>query len=161
MTDERQPDPLSTVGIPVARCRCGAERSLDRPERCKNGHPWVGLAGPALVVGATSETFWREHEAERRGIAAAVIADAGFTPEDAPTALQLAARSIAQAAVLQESAFERLVAERGPFTSTGRTRRSFGIWLKASGRLERGLRLVGLQRVPRPVEDGVNYFKKL
>jgi hypothetical protein len=113
---------------------------------CAAGHPWVGSPGPALVTGATAATFWRAQAEARREIETAVIRDAGYTADDAPKGLELAAASIAQSAILQASAFARLVESGGPFTTAGRTRQAYSVWQAATDRLERGLRLVGLQR---------------
>src|SRR5262245_9946894 len=79
----------------------------------------------ALVVGARSSAFWQAHDAARREIVAAVVADAGHGMEDAPRALLLAADGIAQATLLRDAAFIRLVESGGPMTSAGRTRRAF------------------------------------
>ena len=104
----------------------------------------------ALVVGERSAAFWTQHEQARRDLRTAVIIDAGHREADAPKALQLAADSIAQTTLLQASAFAHLVESGGPLTSSGRTRRAYAVWLTATDRLERGLRLVGLRRVPKP-----------
>ncbi len=104
----------------------------------------------ALVVGGRSAAFWNAHQQALRDIRQAVIADAGFTEQDAPCALVLAAEGIAQSALLRDSAFERLVESNGPMTSSGRTRRSFVVWQATVDRLERHLRLVGLRRAPKP-----------
>ena len=79
-----------------------------------------------------------------------IIQDAGHTSQDAPKALQLAADSIAQAVLLQRSAFTRVVESGGPITSSDRTRRAYVVWQSSTDRVERGLRLVGLRRVPGP-----------
>jgi hypothetical protein len=104
----------------------------------------------AVLVGVASARFWAEHEQARREVARAVVRDAGHDESDAPEALRLAADSIAMAALVQQSAFLRVVASGGPLTSQGRTRRAFAVWLQASDRLERFMRLVGLRRVPKP-----------
>jgi hypothetical protein len=104
------------------------------------------------VVGEHSAAFWAQQAALRREIEHALITDAGHTPEDAPAALRLAARSIARAELVAASAFERIVESGGPLTARGRSRRAFVVWLAASDRLERSLRLVGLRRVPRSVD---------
>lgn len=103
----------------------------------------------ALVVGAQSTGFWMAHEAARRDIRRQLIADAGFGDEDAPRALQVAVDSIAQAVLLRDAAFARVVEGGGPLTSAGRARRAYAVWLTATGRVERYLRLVGLRRVPK------------
>jgi hypothetical protein len=112
----------------------------------------------ALVVGHRSAAFWAAVADVRREIAAAVIADAGHNLDDAPRALRLAADSLAQAALLQASAFERLCESAGPMTTGGRTRRAYSVWLSATDRLEHHLRLVGLRRVPRPAPTLAEYL---
>ena len=102
-------------------------------------------------MGAHSAAFWLEHDAARREVAAAIIADAGHTLEDAPRALAIAAETIAQAVLIRDSAYLRLVEAGGPLAASGRVRRAFIAWCSAADRLERHLRLVGLRRVPRPV----------
>lgn len=104
----------------------------------------------SLVVGARSAQFWAAHAAERTAIVEGIVADAGHVIEDAPRALLAAAEGIAQALLLRDSAFERLVESGGPLTASGRTRRAFTIWAATLDRVERHLRLVGLRRVPRP-----------
>ena len=106
----------------------------------------------AVVVGHKTADFWREHDATRQETRQAVIADAGHSEADAPHALALAADGIAQASILRDAAYLRLVEMGGPLTSHGRARRAFGVWLQASDRLERQLRLVGLQRRSKPVD---------
>jgi hypothetical protein len=105
----------------------------------------------SMVVGSRSAAFWRAHAAERAAIEQELISDAGFAPEDAPAALRLAVEGIAQATVVLRSAFERIGEAGGPLTMTGRGRRAFVVWLQTFDRLERGLRLVGLQRRSKPV----------
>ena len=116
----------------------------------------MGISSPALVVGAHSPTFWSQAEAVRLEIRDALIADAGFTFEDAPRALQLLADSTAMAAILQHSTWGRLVEACGPLTSNDRQRRVLSTWLQSSDRLERGLRVLGLKRIPRDVGDSWN-----
>ena len=108
------------------------------------------MPGPALVVGSHSRAFWVAQAQARQAIQDGVLRDVGHTPDDAPEALRLAASSLAQAAIVQQSAFARLVESAGPLTSGGKQRRAFVVWLQASDRVERFARLVGLRRVPRP-----------
>jgi hypothetical protein len=68
----------------------------------------------ALVAGTRSAAFWAAHDAARRAICHDVIEDAGHTEDDAPRALRLAADGIAQAALLRDSAFFRLVERAAP-----------------------------------------------
>lgn len=142
--------PFGEVGPQAVTCRCGREQHPVTPERCAAGHPWKGLPGPALVVGSHSAAFWREHEDVRRDLRAVILSDAGYTIEDAPRTLVIAAESIAQAMLIRDSAYQRLAEAGGPLASSGRVRRAFDAWVQASDRLERYIRLVGLQRRSRP-----------
>ena len=152
---DAMPDALTPrSGAAIAernRCRCGRGPHPEIEGRCAAGHPSRGLPGPALVTGATSVAFWEANAEVRRAIAAAVLRDAGHTAADAPETLRLAADSIAMAALVQQSAFLHVVETGGPLTTHGRTRRAFAVWLQATDRLEKFLRLVGLRRLPRPV----------
>ena len=144
-------EPIGAVGVLSAPvCRCGAAAHPELEGRCAAGHVVRGN-GLALVVGATSAAFWREHEQARREIASAVMADAGYTSEDAPRTLAIAAESIAQAVLIRDSAYLRLAEAGGPLASSGRVRRAFVAWGAAVDRLEHHLRLVGLRRVARPL----------
>jgi hypothetical protein len=79
----------------------------------------------------------------------AIIADNGYTNEsDAPRALSTAADGLAQAVLLRDSAFMRVLESGGPLSSAGRPRRAFVVWSADSDRVERHLRLIGLQRAP-------------
>ena len=108
-----------------------------------------------LVVGDRSQSFWRAADEARREIRNAVITDAGFAEGNAPRALWLAADSITQSALIADSAFARLVESGGPVSSAGRPRRAFVVWLSATDRKERNLRLVGLRRVTRSAQSFV------
>jgi hypothetical protein len=107
--------------------------------------------GLAVVTGQTSAAFWREHNEARQEIARAVIEDAGFTTEDAPRAVILAADSIAQATLVRDSAYARVVEAGGPLAADGKARRAFTVWAMAMDRLERHLRLVGMERRSKPI----------
>jgi hypothetical protein len=136
----------------VTVCKCGSPAHASDPARCAKGHNRVGVAGPALFTGEQSATFWQAAEHVRRETVAAVLADRGHTEEDAPRALVIAASGLAQAALMRDANFERVVAAGGPLTATERARRAFSAWLQACDRTEKYLRLVGLHRVPRPVD---------
>ena len=103
-----------------------------------------------MVVGERSRRFWHEHELVRQEIRLGILTDQGHTPDDAPRALVVAADGMAQAQILRDAAYDRLVEVGGPLTSHGRARRAFTVWLAAADRVERHVRLVGLRRVPRP-----------
>jgi hypothetical protein len=105
----------------------------------------------SLVVGGRSAAFWRAQAAARRALEAELMADAGFGPDDAPAALKLAVESLAQAMLIQRSAFERIGEAGGPLTIKGKGRRAFLVWLQAFDRVEQALRLIGLKRQSKPV----------
>jgi hypothetical protein len=56
--------------------------------------------------------------------------------------------------LVRDSAFQRVIAMGGPLTAHGRARRCYTVWLQASDRLERALRLAcSLERKgPEPVD---------
>lgn len=112
----------------------------------------------ALVVGNRSAAFWRAADAAQHEIVSAIISDAGYSESDAPRALALAATSVAQSALIADSAFDRLVESGGALSSTGRARRSFLVWLSATDRKERNLRLVGLRRVPKAARSFAEFL---
>ncbi|HEX2253147.1 MAG TPA: hypothetical protein VHQ65_07765 [Thermoanaerobaculia bacterium] len=141
----------------TVRCRCGAVRHAENPDRCASGHALPGN-GLAVVAGHRSVEFWQAHEAERRELQRLVVEDAGHTLHDAPRALLVAADGLAQAVLIRDSAFARVVDSGGPLTSSGRTRRAFTVWSSAVDRVERHLRLLGLKREPKPGPSLANYM---
>ena len=64
----------------------------------------------------------------------------------------IAADGLAQAMLVRDSAYLRMVEAGGPLTSSGRTRRAFLVWTAALDRTEKHLRLIGLRREPRPAQ---------
>ena len=114
----------------------------------------------AAVVGHRGAQFWVAHAESHREVRAAVILDSGHDPGDPPRALELAADGIAQAALVRDSAYARMVQAGGPLTSSGRTRRAFEVWVKAMDRLERHLRMVGLKREPKPAPSLADYLQR-
>ncbi len=152
MAKKRSSAPSGPVGsetAPEAVCRCGVGPHPELGDRCAAGHVLKGNA-LALVVGARSAAFWNEHSKERWELREAIVSDAGHTSGNAPRALELAADGLAQAVLVRDSAFLRLVDSGGPVTSSGRTRRIFTVWCSAADRVERHLRLVGLKRQLKP-----------
>jgi hypothetical protein len=144
--------PFGAVGVPTAAsCRCGAAAHPELEGRCAAGHVTSGN-GLAVVVGVNSGAFWQAHHQARQDLRSAILSDAGYTTDDAPRALAIAAESIAQATLIRDSAYLRLAEAGGPLAASGRVRRAFHAWVQASDRLERYLRLVGLDRKARPVD---------
>ncbi|MCH7667135.1 MAG: hypothetical protein IH936_14550 [Acidobacteria bacterium] len=145
--------PSGGDGGGTAVCRCGAGSHAELEDRCAAGHV-LRENRLAVVTGHRSVQFWRDHAQARREIVESVIADAGHGSDgSAPRALELAADGVAQAALVRDSAYHRMVEAGGPLTSSGRTRRAFEVWVRAMDRLERHLRMVGLRRQPRPVQS--------
>lgn len=111
-----------------ARCSCGRSRHATDPTRCAGGHPWRGLPGPALIVGATSAHFWAAAEAlvaERRR---AYLHQCGYREADAPRDLADISTGLAQAVLMRDSAFARIADSGGPTTIQGRTRAAYPVW---------------------------------
>ena len=104
----------------------------------------------SVLTGERSRRFWQVADAVRRDIRRAVIADAGHMETDAPRALSIVADGLAQATIVRDSAFERLLELGGPQTTKDRARRSFSVWLAAGDRVEKYARLVSVHRVAKP-----------
>lgn len=130
-------------------CRCGAGPHAELPNRCAAGHATKGN-GLALVAGHRSAAFWAAEAEERRELQRVLVEDAGHSLDTAPRALLVAADGLAQAVLVRDSAFARVVESGGPLTSAGRTRRAFAVWTQALDRVERHLRLLGLERQEKP-----------
>jgi hypothetical protein len=151
--EELETEPVTSLqpsGETRAACSCGAGPNPQHASRCASGHV---IAGNALAtkIGETSAAFWNAHAEARQEIALAVVRDAGFSTQDAPRALVLAADSIAQATLIRDAAYARMVEAGGPLSADGRVRRAFLAWTAAVDRLERHLRLVGLERRGKPI----------
>ena len=138
----------SELGPPPI-CKCGATApSAKDSTRCRRGHPLPGHPGPALAIDKYSTQFWQAADAARRDIRAAILSDRGHTEADAPRALLIAADGLAQAVLLRDAAFVRVLESGGPLSSAGRPRRASVVWSASTREVERGLRLIGLERVP-------------
>jgi hypothetical protein len=155
--DSFGPDDLPAPSIPS--CRCGAGPSAAHKDRCANGHVLKGNTA-AILVGAESVTFWRAEQAARDEITQDILADRGTTPSEAPRAMVLVADTIAQAKILRDSAYKRIVETGGPLASDGRARRAFEVWCAAADRLEKHLRLVGLERKARPAPTIAEFIEQ-
>jgi hypothetical protein len=155
LTDVRDEQTRLDAASPSAsHCKCGEPQSPRDPSRCARGHVWIGATGPALTHGAHSRVVW-QHEAEaRRAIVAAILSDAGYTDADAaPRALVVECEGIAQAVLLRDSAYRRMVEAGGPLSANERRRHAYDIWLTSGDRVDRGVRVVGTRRVERTVSS--------
>lgn len=155
--DTRTPAPLVPASEAEADAALPSLVDAELATRDKRGRFGQGNVA-ALVAGEHCEAFWAAQEGARREIIDTVVRDAGHVPGDAPEALRLAAESVAQATLLRDSAYRRLVESGGPMTANGRTRRAFTVWLAAIDRLERHLRLVGLERAGRRAPSIADYL---
>jgi hypothetical protein len=145
--------PFGAVG-----CKRGCPPHEARPDICARGHRLPGHAGPALVTGERSEHVQASLESTRREISLAVLRDAGHSDDDAPEALRRVAVGFAQAVLMRDSAFVRVVEAGGPMTSSDRARRAFDVWLKSALVVERHARTIGLRRVPKPTVSPLDYL---
>jgi hypothetical protein len=103
-----------------------------------------------VTTGARSAQYWAAVDGERTALRRQLLADRGFTDEaEAPAALRLMADGAAQAALIRDGSFARLVESGGPVTSTDRARRIFTVWLAATTRALRHLEAIGLERKPK------------
>ena len=137
---------VDTAAVTTASTPAAAADTVDRYPNCFKANNTA-----ALVVGAHSRQFWGSHIAERHALEDELLSDAGFSRDEAPVALRLAVEGIASATLILRSAFDRIGEAGGPLTVDARGRSAFLIWLQAFDRQERGLRLVGLSRKPKPV----------
>lgn len=106
----------------------------------------------AVTHGARSSAFWRAAAARVEEIAIQIIHDHGHALESAPEGLRTAAYATARAALVEEGTFARVLDSGGTDTSSGRGRSCAARWQSASANLKGWLGLVGLQKVPRPVD---------
>jgi hypothetical protein len=102
----------------------------------------------ATVTGSRSLQFWAAADAQREQLTLGILRDRGFaTLAEAPVTLRLAAQGAAQAQIVRDSAFARLVESGGPLSGSDRERGAHKVWAAASDRLLRHVQVVGLERV--------------
>lgn len=124
-----------------------ARQSLGVSDRGPSGRFARGNTA-AVVTGARSLQFWAAAEAHRQAIRAGILADKGFAREqDAPVALRLAADGAAQAQLVRDSAFARMIEDGGPLSGTGRERGPHKIFATNSDRVLRHVQAIGFDRV--------------
>ena len=76
------------------------------------------------------------------------------------SAVMMSTFAVSASSGLRDSAYVRIVESGGPLTSNGRTRRAYGVWLSASDRVERHLRLISLEQVPKLASSLPQYLKQ-
>lgn len=102
----------------------------------------------ALVTGERSRQFWQAAEGERHARRLALLRQRGFTSEqDAPAALVAVSDGAAQAILLRNMSFVRLLELGGPTTMRDRRRDVLKVWENAADRALRHLQAIGLERV--------------
>lgn len=141
-------DPFGGNGDAPAVCSCGAPQHAKLPDRCAGGHVIRGNA-LALIHGERSLQT-REQDLElAEQVAASILADRGYDdPEDAPTALVVAASTLARAAVAEARTFERV----GDLAGDRREHRAHQKWMALVDKVYAGLRVVGLDSIDVPKE---------
>lgn len=148
------PSPAALRPVEPGRCKCGELVDLET-RRCARGHVSRGNTA-ALVNGAKSLAYWQGVAEHRLALVGSFVSDAGYTTETAPAALLAVADGLAQALLIRDGAFARLVEEGGAITSTGKARRTLSVWSAAHSAAERHARTLGLTRIPRPTSPEAN-----
>jgi hypothetical protein len=146
--------PSGGNGAPTAppACRCGAGASSTNEHRCANGHLLPGHPSQ-LIVGHRSVAFWNAAQDALSELVGDVLRDHGYSPDDAPRALLVAAEGFAQAKLIADAAFDRLRVVGGPLSDRNdRARRAFTVWESASASVERHAKLLGLKRRTKHVD---------
>jgi hypothetical protein len=106
----------------------------------------------ALVTGEHSALFWVGAEAVRQELTCKLLRDRGVA-DDPPTALLEAANGAAQALIIRDSAFRRLVESGGPTTLHDRRRTALDVWESASDRALKHLQVIGFDRQQKAITD--------
>jgi hypothetical protein len=107
----------------------------------------------ALVTGERSRQFWQAAESARRATRTALLAARGFTERDAPAALAAVADGAAQALLIRDATFSKLMEAGGPTTTHDRRRDVLKVWEAASDRALKHLMAIGLETMERDVLD--------
>jgi hypothetical protein len=148
-------DTLQQNVQPDAPCGTnGAEAGRDRLGRFTRGNT------AAMTHGARSTAFWNAVAAAQDAARAAILSDLGHDLDDAPHALLRAVDGLIQAVLIRDAAFTRIAELGGPTTLRGRHRAAFRVWAEAADRAERHMRLIGIRRVPRQIEDPLAEFER-
>lgn len=113
----------------------------------------------AVITGTRSARFWAAAEAQREQLTVGILRDHGFENlAEAPVALRLAAQGAAQAEIIRDSAFARLVECGGPLSGSDRERGAHRVWAAACDRLLRHIQVLGLARRSRTLPSSLEAF---
>ena len=124
-------------------CRCGAGAHPTDEERCSRGHV-THANQKATVSGSRSKRFWNEAQAALDETVTALLRGRGYTRENAPPALHMAAETAAETILVRRGTFERLAEAGGTVTDAGRARRIAAAWADAADKTLRALKACGL-----------------
>lgn len=144
-----------TETVEAWTCSCGAGEHPELAGRCAAGHVREGNT-LAVVTGSRSAAFWKRNADVLREISDGLVVDQGVDLDNAPGALVAVADGLAQSILIRDAAFQRIQAEGGPMSSSGKARASFRIWKDAHSRVESHAKLLGLKRLAKhtdPMED--------
>lgn len=130
--NEQQPAPSSVVGA--------------RADRDATTGRFLRGNTAALVSGQRSQQFWRAADGERRATRGALLRQCGFSTDvDAPPALVAVIDGAAQAVLIRDACFGRVLDAGGPFTTHDRRRDVLRVWQEAADRALRHLQVIGLE----------------
>jgi len=135
----------------IVHCtKCG-EESLAGTINCPKGCGFLPANPAGRVVGHRGAQFWAEHERLYRDTCEEIAADLGHDSyQDAPAAARAGISGLAQAVIIRDSAYRRVLEDGGPLSAKGRTRRAATVQERYDRRAESWARLLGLKRVPAP-----------
>lgn len=154
VTDREREAPM------VACSKCGRE-SPAGTVNCPGGCGFLPANPAGLVVGHRGRHFWREHDRMYRGTCEEIAVDLGHDSyDDAPAAARAAISGLAQAVLVRDSAYRRVVEDGGPLSSKGRVRRAAKVQQDYDRRAESWARQLGLKRKPKPTRSLAEAWKK-
>ncbi|MEO7189494.1 MAG: hypothetical protein ABI051_00410 [Vicinamibacterales bacterium] len=113
----------------------------------------------AQITGARSVQFWEAADSLRRDLAAGILHDRGYSFDDAPVALRLTALGLAEAQIVRDSAFARMVELGGPLTGKDRERGAHRVWSQASDRVLRHTSAIGFERAAPRVKTAIELLR--
>jgi len=108
----------------------------------------------SVVSGERSRQFWQAAHQERVAKRLALLRQRGFSSEgDAPPALAAVCDGAAQAILVRDGTFNRLIESGGPTTTNDRPRAVLRAWEAASDRALKHLQAIGLETRERDALD--------
>jgi hypothetical protein len=126
----------------------------------KTGQFVVGGVGGHAKTLAGSALLLEQLGPVKREIVARVVTDRGLDA-DAPETLAGVIDGYAEARLLRQAMWVRLIESGGPVTGKGKKRALFDAYCSALDRETKLAQVIGLDRRARPVVDGVEYLKNI